>query len=577
MKPTLNFSILILITGAILYFSCQKELSCYECKVNKPPISNAGNDTSIVLPADSIWLDGSLSTDPDDGIANYEWKKIFGPDTFYIDKNNSVKTTANKLRKATYRFELTVTDKGGLSAKDTMQVTVSSFAISNRPPVANAGKDTSIELPANSIMLDGRGSTDPNNNIVSYVWTKISGPASFTISNLNIAQTLVTNLVQGTYEFELTVTDAGGLLSKDTLQLVIHSELATGCVTGNRQHINVQVTPFGTLSVARSSIAVASAGNKILFAGGNISTGAAVPTSRVDIYDIVSKRWSIAELSAPRYMLSAISCSNKVLLTSKYSDDQPGNVDIYDASTNTWSVTKLPERRYLFSIAAAGNKVFFAGGETPDGSRGSNRVDIYNVSTNVWTTSFLSEGRWHMNAVTTNDKIYFAGGYSGSAIDDTVHLSNRIDIYDNTTETWDTSSFRGLNWAGGSIAVANNIYWTGGTGINPDHGGGPGIKNMVEIRDPDTRSTLFDCLSQPKGFLSAVQKDNNIIFFSPYTQGSLNNWFDLYNISTNTWSIGVFSQNIYSSSDIISVNNTIYLAGGNPSGVLSNQVWKLEF
>ena len=65
------------------------------------------------------------------------------------------------------------------------------------------------------------------------------------------------------------------------------------------------------------------------------------------------------------------------------------------------------------------------------------------------------------------------------------------------------------------------------------------------------------------------------LYFSQ--DGELNkNKFDIYETTTNTWSIGVLNQNIEGAS-IISVNNTIYVAGGVVNGVMSNQVWKLEF
>jgi len=50
----------------------------------------------------------------------------------------------------------------------------------------------------------------------------------------------------------------------------------------------------------------------------------------------------------------------------------------------------------------------------------------------------------------------------------------------------------------------------------------------------------------------------------------------VYDIATNTLSIGVLPVTIEAAS-IISLNNTIYLAGGLVNGALSNQVWKLEF
>jgi hypothetical protein len=91
----------------------------------------------------------------------------------------------------------------------------------NRPPVANAGPDQTITLPVNSITLNGRGSADPDNNITAYNWTKISGTLSFNISNANFVQTQVTGLEQGVYHFELKVTDAGGLIERDTVQVTV--------------------------------------------------------------------------------------------------------------------------------------------------------------------------------------------------------------------------------------------------------------------------------------------------------------------------------------------------------------------
>ena len=54
------------------------------------------------------------------------------------------------------------------------------------------------------------------------------------------------------------------------------------------------------------------------------------------------------------------------------------------------------------------------------------------------------------------------------------------------------------------------------------------------------------------------------------------NKFDIYDIATNSWSIGVLPLNINRAS-IISENNTIYVAGGIVNGIVSNQVFKLEF
>lgn len=89
----------------------------------------------------------------------------------------------------------------------------------NKPPIAVAGPDQIITLPIDSISLDGSGSSDPDGIISSYQWTKISGPVPFTVINASVVRTVVKNLVAGAYQFELKVTDAGGLFSKDTLNV----------------------------------------------------------------------------------------------------------------------------------------------------------------------------------------------------------------------------------------------------------------------------------------------------------------------------------------------------------------------
>lgn len=90
---------------------------------------------------------------------------------------------------------------------------------SNQPPVARAGADQTVSLPAENVRLDGSGSTDAENDISSYAWTEISGPVAGTITNASTVQTAITNLVQGTYQFELEVIDGGGLSSKDTVSI----------------------------------------------------------------------------------------------------------------------------------------------------------------------------------------------------------------------------------------------------------------------------------------------------------------------------------------------------------------------
>ena len=218
-----RYLLYLLLSSLVLFISCHKEYSCEKCHENKPPIANAGPDAKIILPLDSLKLDGTSSSDPDGKIIAWEWTRIVGPGSVAISLPKSVQTQAKHLVKGLYRFELKVTDDGGLYSRDTVQVIVDSTSTShqaNRPPIANAGPDQNVLLPSNHAILDGGASSDPDNNIVSYRWVKIAGPGSFTIINANNVTMEVVDLVQGTYSFELLVTDAGGAFSRDTVQVI---------------------------------------------------------------------------------------------------------------------------------------------------------------------------------------------------------------------------------------------------------------------------------------------------------------------------------------------------------------------
>ena len=582
MKSIINLSILILWIGVLFHISCKKETSCEGCACkNKPPIAKAGLDQVITLPTDSVLLDGNSTSDPDGKISEWLWTKISGPVSFNIIRSSDSITKVKTLVAGTYQFELKVTDNCGLSAKDTVQVIVNDPSIPNRPPVANAGADQVITLPTNTITLNGNGSSDPDNNITSYLWKKISGPSSFNIANSNVVQTQVTNLVQGIYQFELKVTDAGGLFSKDTMQVIVNSSPpTTGCNLANRQEINVQLTQIGTLSEPKTGVAVGAVGDKIFFAGG-INGDEAVYT--IDIYDISLNNWTTAQLSVPRWLVVTATCGNKIFFAGGYNSDGMtfaayyNTVDVYDASTNSWSVISLSEGKYNVAATSLGNKVFFAGGYLGSFQM-SKKVEIYDILTNQWSYADLSQARESLTADAVGNKVYFAGGNTGYTVAPNALLAyptDRIDVYNDQANSWSTETLSEPKWALASIAIENKIYWAGGITYASSIPGSASQK--IDIKNTSPQSLSFDCLFQVNMFFKAVRTNNKIIFFTGNGgYGSVINKFDIYDISTSTWSIGVLPFNMEGTA-IISVNNTIFLAGGYVNGVLSDKAWKLEF
>ncbi|MEJ7626035.1 MAG: hypothetical protein WKF35_04155, partial [Ferruginibacter sp.] len=94
----------------------------------------------------------------------------------------------------------------------------------NIPPVSNAGADISITLPINTATLSGSG-TDPDGTITNYQWTKISGPTAGTITNPTSAIATATGLVQGTYNFQLEVTDNNGATATDVMVVTVNAAI----------------------------------------------------------------------------------------------------------------------------------------------------------------------------------------------------------------------------------------------------------------------------------------------------------------------------------------------------------------
>ena len=95
---------------------------------NKPPVANAGPD-KMVSPEAIVSLDGSGSTDPDDGITSYQWSQTDGPAVTLTNANAAVATfTASVASGSTLTFELKVTDKGGLISTDSCIITITAFS-----------------------------------------------------------------------------------------------------------------------------------------------------------------------------------------------------------------------------------------------------------------------------------------------------------------------------------------------------------------------------------------------------------------------------------------------------------------
>ena len=98
---------------------------------NMAPTANAGSDLTIVIPVNSVYLNGS-GNDIDGTITAYQWKQIAGPDSASITTDNQPSTEVKSLVAGTYEFELTVTDNNEETGRDTVSVVVALGRISGQ-------------------------------------------------------------------------------------------------------------------------------------------------------------------------------------------------------------------------------------------------------------------------------------------------------------------------------------------------------------------------------------------------------------------------------------------------------------
>ena len=122
--------------------------------------------------------------------------------------------------------------------------------VPNKPPVANAGADQSVNVGAN-VILNGSNSNDPDNapSPLTYSWSQVSG-ASVALAGATTASSSFTPTTIGAYFFKLTVSDGLASASDEVKIDVVGSNPTTtlGTLKVNQLLINKKHKTFFLLS-----------------------------------------------------------------------------------------------------------------------------------------------------------------------------------------------------------------------------------------------------------------------------------------------------------------------------------------
>ncbi|EGM70813.1 glycosyl hydrolase family 18 protein [Shewanella sp. HN-41] len=123
----------------------------------------------------------------------------------------------------------------------------------NKAPIANAGADVTVTGPSD-VVLNGTGSRDPENGVLTYLWTQVSGP-TIAIANADKANATIQLGAAQTdvaYGFSLKVTDPEGLSATDSVTVTNKAD------TPNQAPV-VSVAATATVEAGKTVSIVASA------------------------------------------------------------------------------------------------------------------------------------------------------------------------------------------------------------------------------------------------------------------------------------------------------------------------------
>jgi hypothetical protein len=196
--------------------------------INTLPVADAGSDQSVFV-GETVVLDGSGSNDADGNPLTFSWSLTQKPATSLAVLMDE--TTVSPLividEQGTYVIQLIVNDGIEDSLPDTVLLNVG-----NVRPIADAGPDQAVTVPT-TVILDGSGSSDADNDLLTYNWSIINAPSgnASVFPDPGIVDPTLDIDLEGNYILQLIVND--GTVDSDADSVIVNATQSTQDADGD--------------------------------------------------------------------------------------------------------------------------------------------------------------------------------------------------------------------------------------------------------------------------------------------------------------------------------------------------------
>ncbi len=183
---------------------------------NRLPIAVAGGD-QIVTETDTVFLDGSQSSDFENSTLSYHWRQLTGVGVALSDSQNARPFFIAPPPDQTtdFAFELLVHDGLANSAPDTVVITI------NRKPRIPNGIVVARDTIADDMTLALQAlATDADGDSLEYQWSSLGGSFNGAGAEVVFTPALVTDTI--TTSISVRVRDGKGGSANDSIGLVIY-------------------------------------------------------------------------------------------------------------------------------------------------------------------------------------------------------------------------------------------------------------------------------------------------------------------------------------------------------------------